>query len=296
MPKHPPGPDGEIGNTVLPIPPRLVDLGIGKMESSRCQAIAAIPEEQFEDSIGWATSGDRELTTKAVVKLGRSCIEESRRREACTIALASHPDGDGIHTGDMSLLDDLVPDGSVDLFYCDPPYTRADEGIYARLAELASRKLKPGCLCLAYCGQVCLPDWMEEMRRHLEYWWLFTIHLSAGPTPNWSRGVECGCRLVLVFARPPIRAVSRELCGEMTDDCIRGGGRDKAYHEWGQDAAEATYWIEKLSPPGGLVVDPFCGGGTIPAACKATGRRWIATEINPEHAATARARVAREAS
>ena len=29
---------------------------------------------------------------------------------------------------------------------------------------------------------------------------------------------------------------------------------------------------------GQLVVDPFCGGGTIPAACKTLGRRWLATE------------------
>jgi hypothetical protein len=292
MPKHPPGPDGEDRSHRVTDPPRLVDLGIGKMESSRCQAIAAIPEGRFEEHVGWATSGGRELTTKAVVKLGRECIEESKRQEARVQSLASHPDGDGIHTGDLSLLDDLVPDGSADLFYCDPAYTRADRGLYARLAELASRKLQPGCLCLAYCGQVYLPEWIDEMRRHLEYFWLFTIRLSGGFLPIWSRGLECAWRPVLVFARPPIRAVSRELCGEMTADCITGGGRDKAYHEWGQDAAEATYWIERLSPPGGLVVDPFCGGGAIPVACKATGRRWIATEINPERAAIARSRVA----
>jgi site-specific DNA-methyltransferase (adenine-specific) len=297
MPKHP-GILHSGGNTVLPpddVPP-LADLGISKMESSRYQAIAAIPAEPFEEHVGWATSGDRELTTKAVVKLGRSYVEESRRREACTAALASHPDGDGIHTGDLSLLDDLVPDGSADLFFTDPPYHEDKTDLFGRLAELASRKLKPGCLCLAYCGQANLPEWIDAMRRHLEYWWMFSIHLSGGFGAMWSRGVEYGWRPVLVFARPPIRAVSRELCGEMTIDCITGGGRDKAYHEWGQDAAEATYWIEKLSPPGGLVVDPFCGGGAIPAACKATGRRWIATELNPEHAATARSRVAREAS
>ena len=56
-----------------------------------------------------------------------------------------------------------------------------------------------------------------------------------------------------------------------------GGGRDKDHHEWGQDAQEAIYWIEKLTKPGDLVIDPFAGGGAIPAACKATNRRWLAT-------------------
>ena len=78
-------------------------------------------------------------------------------------------------------------------------------------------------------------------------------------------------RIVLVFGRPPLEASP-----DWVMDFIEGGGRDKQYHEWGQDAQEATYWIEKLTKPGDLIVDPFCGGGAIPAACKATGRQWLA--------------------
>lgn len=44
------GGDTSTGNRVLPVqtPPKLSDLGISKMQSSRWQAIASIPEEDFE--------------------------------------------------------------------------------------------------------------------------------------------------------------------------------------------------------------------------------------------------------
>jgi hypothetical protein len=47
----------------------LDDLGVEKTESSRCQAIAAIPEEEFEQAISKALDSDRELTSKEMVKL-----------------------------------------------------------------------------------------------------------------------------------------------------------------------------------------------------------------------------------
>ena len=52
------------------------------------------------------------------------------------------------------------------------------------------------------------------------------------------------------------------------------------------------YLIQRLTEPGQLVVDPFCGGGTIPAACKVLGRGWLATEIDRNTALVARKRLA----
>jgi DNA modification methylase len=52
------------------------------------------------------------------------------------------------------------------------------------------------------------------------------------------------------------------------------------------------YLINRLTQPGDLVVEPFCGGGTIPAACKSTGRRWLASEIDKTTAIIARKRLA----
>lgn len=69
------------------------------------------------------------------------------------------------------------------------------------------------------------------------------------------------------------------------------GKRDKEHHWMGQGVEQFQYFVERLTEPGGLVVDPFCGGGTVPVACLATGRRYIATEKDRGTAAAARARI-----
>ena len=55
--------------------------------------------------------------------------------------------------------------------------------------------------------------------------------------------------------------------------------------------SEARYFVTRLTEAGNLVVDPFVGGGTSPLACKASGRRWLATEIDKDTVAVARKRL-----
>lgn len=44
-------------------------------------------------------------------------------------------------------------------------------------------------------------------------------------------------------------------------------------------------------PPGGTVLDPFFGSGTVGLVCESLGRNWIGTELNPNYADSARARI-----
>lgn len=44
----------------------------------------------------------------------------------------------------------------------------------------------------------------------------------------------------------------------------------------------------------GMILDPFLGSGTTAVVCERLGRRWIGAEINPEYAALAERRIARE--
>lgn len=187
-----------------------------------------------------------------------------------------------------TLLETELPDHSVDLFFTDPPYTRESLGAYSELARLAQAKLKPGGLCLAYSPHPHLPEVIRLMGEHLDYWWAFAV-FQTGPQPRiWERGIWVGWKPVLAFGKRPL---GRRLTDTWLCDSIRGGGSDKRYHEWGQEVREAAYFIEALCPPGGLVVDPFCGGGTTLVAAKVTGRRWLGTEIDPAYAAEARKRL-----
>lgn len=214
-------------------------------------------------------------------------VEATRR----AIAELKDPSNFGVITGDMRRLFDDLEDNSIDLFFTDPPYPFDYIHLYEELGRLAAAKLKPGGLCLAYSGQTFLPQVMERLGNHLTYWWMFAISHTGGNLAIWQRQLQNEWKPVLVFAKPLANG-KLPFAPEYTVDFVPGGGRDKRYHEWGQDAGEITYWIEKLSAPGALVCDPFVGGGSVPVACKLVGRRWIGTEIDEAMASEARLRIA----
>ncbi len=205
------------------------------------------------------------------------------RRERVKKARKTRSD-QNIFVGDMGILWDRLKDDSVDLFLTDPVYS--DIGAYDRLAELAAAKLKPGSLCLAYAGQMYLPQVLAAMSKHLRYWWTFAIFYDQFILQIHARHLKNKWKPVVAFAKPPLKPAPAWLV-----DGIDGGGRDKEYHEWGQQEAEAVYLIEHLTEPNALVVDCYAGGGAFPAAAKATGRRWLATEMDETTALIARKRL-----
>jgi hypothetical protein len=216
----------------------------------------------------------------------RQAKTDVRQRAARAFARSSKAvSNQGIIIGDMDVLRQRLKDGSTDLFLTDPPY--ADAGCYERLAELAAAKLKPGGLALAYAGQFHLPEIMEAMGRHLTYWWMIALQFGGQHCAVHPRRIQNKWKPILAFAKPPVTKAPNWL-----SDHLDGGGRDKQHHDWGQDESEVEYLIQRLTEPGQLVVDPFCGGGTIPAACKLLGRRWLATEIDRATALVARKRLA----
>ena len=66
---------------------------------------------------------------------------------------------------------------------------------------------------------------------------------------------------------------------------------EKGLHPWQQSIVEAEYYIDRLTKPGELVVDPFCGSGTTAVAAKSLGRQWWTADIDERHVMTARDRL-----
>jgi site-specific DNA-methyltransferase (adenine-specific) len=225
------------------------------------------------------------MTASELRDIAHQVKSEARQRAARAFARGSRSSGDhGVLVGDLGLLHDRLKDDSVDLLLTDPPYARID--LYERLGELAAAKLKPGGLCLAYTGQIHLPEVMAAMGRHLTYWWMFAIQFAGQHCAIHPRRIQNVWKPILAFAKPPIGKAP-----EWLSDLLQGGGRDKRHHDWGQGESEAEYLIRHLTEPGQLVVDPFCGGGSVVVACKALGRRWLACEIDQNTALVARKRV-----
>ena len=226
------------------------------------------------------------VSVKTVKRIVNQQTQIRERDERWSAAAEQFTKGHGIVTGDLSKLDQLLADDSVDLFISDPPYAKSSVNCYARLAELAARKLRPGGLCLAYAGHFSLPETMAAMAEQLEYWWLFAIRFAGASCAIYPRHIQNSWHPVLAFCKPPAPVPQ-----DWLSDILAGGGREKEHHDWQQAESEAEYLIRKLTRPGDLVVDPFCGGGTVPAAAKGLGRRWLATEIDPKKAAVARKRI-----
>lgn len=189
-------------------------------------------------------------------------------------------------TGDARELANAIPDESIDLIFTDPPYLKQFIPLYGWLAETGYRILKPGGYLYAYGAGEHMPEYLACMtNKGLDYFWTFALLHNGGYPRIWYKQLMSGYKPVFVFTKgkPNKLAWQATVC---TDSA------DKRFHEWGQGAGMTVKTLELLTSPGDLILDPFCGGGTTPAACKITNRNYIAFEIDPDTAAKARGRIA----
>lgn len=180
---------------------------------------------------------------------------------------------------------DLQPD-CADLVFTDPPYDEDAVSLYRDLSGFAARVLKPGGLCLAYSGHAHLPEVMQALASELTYGWTCAVRHTGGELRFRNLHVRNAWKPVMLYYRPPL-----DLWWDWFSD-MTSGGREKDEHEWQQAEAEAAHFIEALCPAGGLVVDPFAGGGTSLVAAKKLGMRYIGFEIAEEAYNAAQVRLA----
>jgi site-specific DNA-methyltransferase (adenine-specific) len=78
------------------------------------------------------------------------------------------------------------------------------------------------------------------------------------------------------------------------DGCARESENRQHYHPTQKPAVLMRWCIERNTEAGELVLDPYAGSGTTAVACVQSDRRCIAIERDPEHFATAIARLKAE--
>jgi hypothetical protein len=264
-------------------PELLEELRNGKLTVPEARELARSSPSIRKKVLGVVNNGGAK---RKVSRLVREAVIAARKASARRYASANgEADNQNILHGDMGLLRKRLKDGPVKMFLTDPPYGRPD--LYARLAEMAAVKLRPGGLCLAYAEPARLLQVLDAMREHLDYWWTFAVPHVDVPRYVNDRHIQNKWKPVVAFGKSPV-----PMPPEWLGDLLQGGGRDKRFHTWGQPESEARYLITRLTEAGDLIIDPFCGGGTVPAVCKILGRRWLATEVDKETVAMARKRLA----
>jgi hypothetical protein len=193
-----------------------------------------------------------------------------------------------IITGDFRERGHIVEDNSTDLVFADAPYRRKDLPIYGDLGKFAARVLIPGGSLICYAPNFALPEVLALLQPHLRYWFeLACLHTGANRVMR-AFGVHVGWKPMLWFVKQ--RRRTRMI---VSDNVKCEPGNKITGHEWAQGTIAASYYIEKLTRRGSLVVDPFLGSGTTAVAAIKLERRFVGFEINADTAAKAEARILR---
>lgn len=260
--------------------------GVSRDTVAKVRKIDAAIESGKVDAETAANLRTGEVSINCVVRDLKEQEAAAKREEQKAVAIAKRQNVDGLYLGDFRKIGDKIPDASVDLIFTDPPYDRKAIKLYDGLGEFAARVLRPGGSLIAYIGQIQLPDAVADLSKHLRYWWTCSCYHSG---PTLLRMNEYG----IVNGWKPMLWFVKETRGDKNTfiNDVATGTREKSHHEWQQSEAEARYFIELLTEPDGFVVDPFCGGGTTPAACIGLGRRWAAFEIDEANMSRASQRI-----
>lgn len=188
-----------------------------------------------------------------------------------------------ITSGDARELITKIPDASIDLIFTDPVYERTED--YYWLGVVADRVLSDRGALLAWTPTEQLPAVMAALGDSLTYRWTFywqrfgpiTMSGPAGPS------VIVPCVWYDIGGNSRTRKRIADWHGTANN-----GGKTQNHH-WGKPEETTAKWIDAFNPR--VVLDPFVGGGTVPAVCKKLGRDFIAFEIDPGTADMARRRL-----
>ena len=200
-----------------------------------------------------------------------------------------------IVTGDARQLAALIPDCSIDMVFCDPIYENLDD--YRWLSETAARVLKPGGACLAWCSSVKQYDVQPIMKEYLTFVLQLTYTKVAKAYKVWGYKTFLWTTPCLWFQKDSSHFHKDHgwLIDTVIDHCnaiVSTATPPTNTYKWHKNPEAYIRWLQAFTKPGDVVYDPFCGSGSLPVECKRLGRNFIASELKPDIAEMARARLA----
>lgn len=254
--------------------------GSRKVDRTSIMQLGELAKASPEDAkAAWDKVVDKSRPENASIK---SAIREVRD-EKVVVAITNKADElVQVHHGDFYELSADIPDGSIDAIITDPPYPKEYLHTWDQLGEVAMRTLKPRGWCIAYSGKIHLDDVMARLSASgLSFYWQL-IFKQTVQAPIHPRKVNTLYKPILVFQKPPITPQETYIL-----DVIEGEGVQKDRHEWQQSEGGFEFLIERFTLPGETILEPFAGGGTVPAVAKRLKRFCIAYEIDESaHAQT----------
>ena len=268
---RPPSNSGE--HPELPIKPR--------QATDLRRLAAALPTDDAVDAAAAAASkADKQLTLGTLLRQARDAEAAAAREDAAEAArdLPRLPTSE-LRVGDFR--EALAGLDGVDAIITDPPYPAEFLPLLSDLASFADTALTDDGVLAVLFGQTHLPEVYERLSGGRPYRWTLAYLTPGAGYVSHARKVQSNWKPVLVYGGGP-----------RFGDVLQSSGDDKRFHSWGQDVSAFADLVERLTPAGALVCDPFLGGGATAIAAHLTGRRFIGCDIDETAVLTARGRLA----
>jgi len=245
---------------------------VGEQTISRVKVIEAKAPEKVKEKLATGEMSINQAYQEIKKEEKKDAKEEERRILAEEGAKKSIEID--FRLGDFEEVFKDVPNGSIDCIITDPPYPHEFIDVWSKLSRVAKRVLKPNGFCIAYSGQMYLPEVINRMCENLDYYWTFAVY-HEGQT-QIVNGINLMCRWkpVLIFQN------GKKKIGNTFQDYFISEQREKTGHDWQQSKSGVSYLIEMFTKPNELIMEPFAGSGTTIIAAINKNRRIIAAELD----------------
>ena len=222
-----------------------------------------------------------------------------------------------------------IPDGSVDLILCDPPYGTTDcswDSVlpFDKLWEQYNRVLKPNGAAVLFSAQPFTSQLINSNRKAFRYCWYWLKNQPTGftfaryqpmrrieeicvfykkmPTYN-PQGVQTIQGAKVKRKNPPSRESVYKMTTLMNDYTPRFKNypknvlqfnTERGLHPTQKPVPLLEYLVKTYTHEGETVLDNCMGSGSTGVACARTGRHFIGIEQNTQHYETAQKRITEE--
>jgi adenine-specific DNA-methyltransferase len=221
------------------------------------------------------------------------CAEASAHRSAFDNFLNT------VVLGDCCVVMQQFPSNSIDLILTDPPYlinyqSRDGRNIAGDVNDTwlcpafaeAYRVLKNGGFCISFYGwskaDRYLAAWREAGFRPVGHLVLIKSYTSGSAFLQYRH--EQAYLLAKGRVDPPLFPIRDVLYWKYTGNRL---------HPTQKPIRALSHLIRAFSQPNDVVLDPFCGSGSVPLAAKLSGRRYIGIEVRQDYSVVAQQRLRR---
>ena len=237
-----------------------------------------VSNSELLEIISKVKSGELDISAAA-----RAVREHTAKAKICQAALDNPANLVEIRMGRFQDQLQNLPDASVDAIVTDPLYYLECAPDWEDLGKFAELKLKTGGVLVLMAGSFTSDDMILAVRGNapsLRKVGNFAGLINGKTTNHPGRRVIDEKRDYLVYVKTDDKVKCPTTVNMEPHTVLQISGADTLFSPYGQKPEAFSQFIEWYTKPGDLVVDPFTGGGAVPAACQQLGRRCIAAECD----------------